>query len=366
MTLLSDAEIEQRLAAAGEWRRHEHDSIVRELNVRRLRRRDRVREPRGRARRAGQPPPRHPRARLEPGAPDVLDPLRGRPHRRRLRARRSHRPTGVNGLKLILTAVLIAVNAFFVIAEYALVRSRRSRLEVMREEGARGAALALEQLGSINEYISAVQIGVTMTSIGIGALGEPALARSSRARSANTLGHGVAVAIAAVVAFLIIASAQLIAGEMVPKFYAIDRAEAVARRVARPLQCVQRPVPPVHRRAHRGRRPHPAAARRRHEPRAARRLAGRAQAADRRVLRRRAHRPGRGGHADRGLPPARAGGTPGDDPDPRGRHGRPVTGRGDGAAACASPPATHVSWSPRTPTPTACAAWCTPARWPTG
>jgi len=142
----------------------------------------------------------------------------------------------VNGLKLILTAVLIAVNAFFVIAEYALVRSRRSRLEVMREEGARGAALALEQLGSINEYISAVQIGVTMTSIGIGALGEPALASILKGALGNTLGHGVAVAIAAIVAFLIIASAQLIAGEMVPKFYAIDRAEAVARRVARPLR----------------------------------------------------------------------------------------------------------------------------------
>ncbi len=142
----------------------------------------------------------------------------------------------MNGLKLILTAVLIAVNAFFVIAEYALVRSRRSRLEVMREEGARGAALALEQLGSINEYISAVQIGVTMTSIGIGALGEPALASILKGALGNTLGHGVAVAIAAIVAFLIIASAQLIAGEMVPKFYAIDRAEAVARRVARPLR----------------------------------------------------------------------------------------------------------------------------------
>jgi CBS domain containing-hemolysin-like protein len=142
----------------------------------------------------------------------------------------------VNGLKLILTAVLVAINAFFVIAEYALVRSRRARLEMMREEGARGAALALEQLSSINEYISAVQIGVTMTSIGIGALGEPALADILKGALGGALSHGVAVAIAVVVAFLIIASTQLVAGEMVPKFYAIDRAEAVARRVARPLQ----------------------------------------------------------------------------------------------------------------------------------
>jgi CBS domain containing-hemolysin-like protein len=142
----------------------------------------------------------------------------------------------VNGLKLIIAALLVAVNAFFVIAEYALVRSRRAQLEVLRDEGARGAALALEQLKNINEYISAVQIGVTMTSIGIGALGEPALASLLKGALGGALSHGVAVAIAVVVAFLIISSAQLVAGEMVPKFYAIDRAEAVARRVARPLR----------------------------------------------------------------------------------------------------------------------------------
>jgi CBS domain containing-hemolysin-like protein len=101
----------------------------------------------------------------------------------------------VNGLKLILTAVLIAINAFFVIAEYALVRSRRARLELMRDEGAKGAALALKQLANVNEYISAVQIGVTMTSIGVGALGEPALASILKGWLGNTLSHGAAVAI---------------------------------------------------------------------------------------------------------------------------------------------------------------------------
>jgi len=142
----------------------------------------------------------------------------------------------VNALKIIFAAVLVAINAFFVIAEYALVRSRRTVLEQMRDEGVRGAKLALAQLADINEYISAVQIGVTLTSIGIGALGEPALAAVLKNALGSTLAHGAAVAIAALVAFLIISSAQLVAGEMVPKFYAIDRAEAVARRVARPLQ----------------------------------------------------------------------------------------------------------------------------------
>jgi len=142
----------------------------------------------------------------------------------------------VNGLKLIVTLVLIALNAFFVIAEYALVRSRRARLELMREEGLRGAALALRQLDAINEYISAVQIGVTMTSIGIGAVGEPALAHLLEGWLGGTLSHGIAVVLTVIVGYVLITSAQLIAGEMVPKFYAIDRAESVARRVARPLQ----------------------------------------------------------------------------------------------------------------------------------
>jgi CBS domain containing-hemolysin-like protein len=144
----------------------------------------------------------------------------------------------VNALKIILAALLVAINAFFVIAEYALVRSRRTRLEQMNEDGVKGARLALAQLANINEYISAVQIGVTLTSIGIGALGEPALADVLKNALGTALAHGAAVAISAIVAFLIISSAQLVAGEMVPKFYAIDRAESVARRVARPLQAV--------------------------------------------------------------------------------------------------------------------------------
>jgi CBS domain containing-hemolysin-like protein len=151
----------------------------------------------------------------------------------------------VNGVQLTLAAVLVAVNAFFVAAEYALVRSRRERLEVMREEGSRGAALALRQLDRINEYISAVQIGVTMTSIAIGALAEPALADILRDWLGSTLSKDVAVAIAVVVAFALISATQLIAGEMVPKLYAVDRAETVARRIARPLEAFSALFHPV-------------------------------------------------------------------------------------------------------------------------
>jgi CBS domain containing-hemolysin-like protein len=141
----------------------------------------------------------------------------------------------MTALLLVLTALLIALNAFFVMGEYALVRSRRSRLETMREDGARGATLALRQIDEIGDYISTVQVGITMTSIGIGALGEPVLADIFEPWLGNVAGHGLAVAGGVTIAYLIITSAHIVAGELVPKLYAIDRAEGVARRVARPL-----------------------------------------------------------------------------------------------------------------------------------
>ena len=142
----------------------------------------------------------------------------------------------MNWLLLAAAAVLIVLNAFFVVAEYALVRSRHTRLELAVEQGRRGAKLALRQLDHINEYISTCQVGNTMASIGIGAVGESALAHLLDHPFNSLVAHGVAIVVGAVVAYLLITSAQITAGEMVPKLYAIDRAETVARRIARPLQ----------------------------------------------------------------------------------------------------------------------------------
>ncbi len=139
-------------------------------------------------------------------------------------------------LFIILTGLLVLLNAFFVIAEYALVRSRRPRLEALTEDGARGARLALHQLDHIGEYISAAQVGVTMCSIAIGALGEPAIAHLLEPLFGPTIGHTAAVVISVIVAYLLITVTQTIAGEIVPKLYAIQHAEGVARRIAGPLQ----------------------------------------------------------------------------------------------------------------------------------
>jgi len=146
----------------------------------------------------------------------------------------------MTALLLVLTGLLIALNGFFVMGEYALVRSRRSRLETMRDEGLRGATLAIQEVDEIGDYISTVQVGITMTSIGIGALGEPVLAEAFEPLFGNALGHGLAVAMSVVIAYLIITSAHIVAGEIVPKLYAIDRAEGVARRVASPLRFFRR------------------------------------------------------------------------------------------------------------------------------
>jgi CBS domain containing-hemolysin-like protein len=146
----------------------------------------------------------------------------------------------VTALLLAATAVLIALNAFFVMAEYALVRSRRARLEAMKEEGAKGAELALEQIEDIGDYISASQVGVTLMSIAIGAVGEPVLAHAFEDLLGGPLSHGFAVVISVAVAYLLITSAHIVAGELVPKFYVIAHAENVARRVARPFRFFRR------------------------------------------------------------------------------------------------------------------------------
>jgi CBS domain containing-hemolysin-like protein len=142
----------------------------------------------------------------------------------------------LNALFIVLTGVLVLVNAFFVMAEYALVRSRRARLEALADEGARGARLAVHQIDHIGDYISACQVGITMASIGIGALGEPALKNVLEPLFGHVLGHALSIVISVGIAFLLITSAQTIAGELVPKLYVIQHPEGVMRRIARPLQ----------------------------------------------------------------------------------------------------------------------------------
>jgi CBS domain containing-hemolysin-like protein len=142
----------------------------------------------------------------------------------------------VSAVFIILTGVLLLVNAFFVIAEYALVRSRRERLEAMADDGMRGARLALTEIDEIGEYLAACQVGITMASIGIGALGQPAIAHVFERVFGGAAGDAAAVAVSVVIAYVLITSAQSVVGEIVPKLYTIQHAEGLARRIARPLR----------------------------------------------------------------------------------------------------------------------------------
>src|SRR5919108_82003 len=138
-------------------------------------------------------------------------------------------------LLLLGVAVLVAANGFFVAAEFGLVRARQSRIEHMRDEGRRGAALALHEIDRIDEYLSACQLGITMASLGIGFMGEPAIASLLEDPLGNVFSHGVAVAIAIAFAYFVTTSLHITVGEQVPKIYSIVHAEGTARRIARPL-----------------------------------------------------------------------------------------------------------------------------------
>src|SRR4051795_4173823 len=94
-------------------------------------------------------------------------------------------------LLLGVLLLLVAVNGFFVAAEFALVRSRRGKIEQLAAEGESGAGRVVEQLERIDESLSACQVGITMASIGIGFLGEPSLARLLEPIF-GSLSHGVA------------------------------------------------------------------------------------------------------------------------------------------------------------------------------
>jgi CBS domain containing-hemolysin-like protein len=144
---------------------------------------------------------------------------------------------------LVLLFVLIALNGVFVAAEFALVRARRSRLEQLASEGTRGASAVLQQLDDIDEYLSACQLGITMASIGIGFLGEPAVAKLIEPIFGG-LSHGVAVAISVAIAYALVTSLHVVAGEQAPKLFAIARPEGTARRLTGVLTWFRRITAP--------------------------------------------------------------------------------------------------------------------------
>jgi magnesium and cobalt exporter, CNNM family len=145
----------------------------------------------------------------------------------------------MSALLLILLFLLIALNGVFVAAEFALVRSRRSKHEQLAAEGSRQATAVLEELDRIDEYLSACQLGITMASIGIGFLGEPAVAKLLEPIFGG-LSHGAAVAVSVAIAYTLVTALHVTVGEQAPKLFAISRPERTARFLASPLRWFRR------------------------------------------------------------------------------------------------------------------------------
>ncbi|BEG57633.1 Co2 resistance protein CorC [Helicobacter sp. NHP21005] len=138
-----------------------------------------------------------------------------------------------------LALLLVLCNAFFVLSEFAIVKVRRSKLEELSLHNNPNATLALKINASVNTYLSATQLGVTLASLGLGWLGEPALAhlitlilhKWVHFSALSAVIHALSV----VIAFCLITLLHVILGEIVPKSVAIVRAESVVLWVARPL-----------------------------------------------------------------------------------------------------------------------------------
>jgi len=150
----------------------------------------------------------------------------------------------MTALLLIAVVLLVAVNGYFVAAEFALVRARRSRLEEAAANGQRGARSALRLLADLNQYLSACQFGITLASLGIGFLGEPAIADLIEPAFGDSISHGLSVTISIAIAYVLVTSLHITTGEQVPKIYSIVNAERTAIRVARPLIAFTRAMRP--------------------------------------------------------------------------------------------------------------------------
>lgn len=138
-------------------------------------------------------------------------------------------------LKLLAVILLVFANGFFVAAEFAFVGVRRSRIETLAASGDRSAKRLLALLNNLNAYLSASQLGITLASLALGWIGEPAIARlleTPFSGMSDGWRHGLSFGIA----FSIITSLHIVIGEQAPKLLGLELAEKIALAVALPMQ----------------------------------------------------------------------------------------------------------------------------------
>jgi magnesium and cobalt exporter, CNNM family len=131
-------------------------------------------------------------------------------------------------LELLAVAALLLLNAFFVAAEYGLVTARRTRITELRDQGNRRARIVLRITSNPNRFIAAMQLGVTLTSLAIGALGEPVFS--------HLLDPIPATIVSILLAFLLITYLHVVVGELIPKGIALGHPETTALAVSNPVR----------------------------------------------------------------------------------------------------------------------------------
>src|SRR5579863_10250015 len=151
-------------------------------------------------------------------------------------------------LRVLVIVLLVAVNAFFAAAEFALVSVRDTRIQQLIEAGRIGARIVQRLHQHLDEVVNGVQLGITMVSLTLGWIGEPMVARLvegikfvQRVPHLEIYAHTIAIA----VAFSVITYLHVLLGELVPKTLALQRAEQIALAVAAPMEAfltITRPI----------------------------------------------------------------------------------------------------------------------------
>lgn len=141
-------------------------------------------------------------------------------------------------LNLFFVAILIALTAFFVASEFAIVKIRSTRLDQLIQEGQKSAILAKKVTTNLDEYLSACQLGITITALGIGRLGEPTFERMLHPviGALPFSSEAIVTTVSIAVSFLIMTFLHVVIGELAPKTLAIQKAERITLLLSPPLR----------------------------------------------------------------------------------------------------------------------------------
>ncbi|MFD2705953.1 hemolysin family protein [Salibacterium lacus] len=139
-------------------------------------------------------------------------------------------------VNIILLAFLILLTAFFVATEFAIVKARSSKIEQLKAGGNKKADAAMKVMDGLDEYLSACQLGITITALGLGWLGEPTVERILHPILAFfPLPEAASSIISFILAFVLVTYLHVVIGELAPKTFAIQKAEALALAFAKPI-----------------------------------------------------------------------------------------------------------------------------------